>query len=107
MAANVGQIVMLCMMMVVMVHWIACLWFLVSTAADGWIAQQPSADGQWTEPDAPTFYTALMMVMGDSVLPRPARPPRPPPTTTARPIACPLSLLYPALTPQRPARLPR
>ena len=55
--------------MVVVNHWIACLWFLTTKGSSGWVASRQLEGLQWTEQYPETFYTTLMMVMGDSIDP--------------------------------------
>ncbi|KAL1528438.1 hypothetical protein AB1Y20_009785 [Prymnesium parvum] len=68
-AANVGGIFVLCIIMVVIVHWLACLWFLItnSTGYGGWLEANGLMGRVWTEQYLPVFYATLMMVMGDSL----------------------------------------
>ena len=68
-AANVGGIFVLCLIMVVIVHWLACTWFLITDSSDGsgWLAANGLDGKVWTEQYAPIFYSTLMMVMGDSI----------------------------------------
>ena len=67
---NIGSIVVLCIIMVIMVHWISCVWFLFTSAMGeaGWLASTAGlSEEPWTEQYAATFYTTLMMVMGDAI----------------------------------------
>ena len=55
--------------MVVVNHWISCLWFLMTKNAGGWVEARGLNTLVWTQQYPETFYTTLMMVMGDSVDP--------------------------------------
>ena len=74
-AANVANIFILLLIMVVTNHWVSCLWYLVTKGGDGWVAANfdtIDADGNvivlpWAQQYPKTFYTTLMMVMGDSI----------------------------------------
>eukprot|EP00327_Prymnesium_parvum_P000731 CAMPEP_0182847736 /NCGR_PEP_ID=MMETSP0006_2-20121128/28621_1 /TAXON_ID=97485 /ORGANISM="Prymnesium parvum, Strain Texoma1" /LENGTH=740 /DNA_ID=CAMNT_0024978097 /DNA_START=384 /DNA_END=2606 /DNA_ORIENTATION=- len=68
-AANIGGIFVLCMIMVVLVHWLACVWFIItaSTGPGGWLATKGLDELVWTDQYAAVFYSTLMMVMGDSI----------------------------------------
>ena len=50
-AANVGGIFVLCLIMVVIVHWLACTWFLItdSSKSGGWLSLNGLDDKVWTD----------------------------------------------------------
>ena len=58
--------VLLCIM-VVLNHWISCFWFLVTKGGEAWVSSNGLDGLPWTEQYPVTFYTSLMMVMGDSI----------------------------------------
>ena len=68
-AANIANIVILLIIMVVVNHWISCLWFLMTKGEGGWVESRNLTELTWTEQYPETFYTTLMMVMGDSIEP--------------------------------------
>ena len=68
-AANIANIIILLVIMVVVNHWISCLWFLCTKSAGGWVESRGLSNLVWTRQYPETFYTTLMMVMGDSVDP--------------------------------------
>ena len=56
-------------MVVVVNHWLSCFWFLITKGDNGWVAQRGLMDLEWSAQYPETFYTTLMMVMGDSIDP--------------------------------------
>lgn len=68
-AGNVAGIVILCICMVTIVHWVTCVFYAFTKGDAGWVNSQGLAGSNWTDQYWPTFYSTLMMVMGDSVEP--------------------------------------
>lgn len=66
-AASVGQIIMLCAFMLIIVHWISCLWYSLSSGEGGWLEQQTFAEYTWNDQFFAVYYAGLMAVMGDAL----------------------------------------
>ena len=66
-----GRIFFLMIFLVMIVHWISCIWYRVADSANGWLdVNYPNGRPTWGELYVVNFYTTLMMVMGDSVDPQ-------------------------------------
>lgn len=68
-AANVANIFILLVIVLVLTHWLSCFWFLLTKGSGGWVAAAGLDGLPWTEQYPETFYTTLMMIMGDSIDP--------------------------------------
>ena len=64
-AANIGGIFMLCVVMMVLVHWLSCLWYVITSLDEStsWIILEAQMKGQyWRQQYIRVYYTTLMMV---------------------------------------------
>lgn len=82
-AANVGRIVALVLVMVLLIHWLASVWYLLASRDGAWLAticavpltvDDPICRLHLDESDkitqyAFTYYYTMMMIMGDSTTP--------------------------------------
>ena len=64
---SVFNILVLLCFVVLVNHWLACAWYLITKNGGGWAVGEGLVGRRWTDQYPVVFYNTLMMLMGDSV----------------------------------------
>ena len=73
-AANIGRILMLMLLFILLMHWLACLFFIISDlvmkggTTESWLQLQQYEDLPNESKYVRAYYAVVLMIMGDNIL---------------------------------------